>query len=230
MYFKFKKLYQFIISLIIGAFLLAGNAHAVIISTTGNLNLISAPTSVERGNLQSDTDIFGFSEVQNYTLTSDLYVNGMGAGTYMGTGTAASDVIGAGTMVNSYLFHADSITTLLSRFTATATFEEEIIGIIFERADLNSTDSILGNVGTTYSGLNPNSDYREFEAGAACGVNVVDCATISGDLRTLSLDLGTTSYIDQIRVITRASVNVPEPSSLILLLASFIMFRATRNH
>ncbi len=199
------------------AVLSTGMAKAAIISFSGDVSLISAPASVQRGAMESDTDLFGFSEVENYTLLSDLYVNGIGPGFYVGTGATATDTIAAGTVVDSYLFHVGPETNSSpSRYLGDVTFDVDILGIIFERNELNQTDPTLGLAGTLYSAGMPNSDFREFEAGGACGTDVYDCATISSDLRSLSLNLGTTTQIDQIRVIT-ATASVPEPASLSLL-------------
>jgi len=194
-----------------------GVSNASIISTSGDVTLISAPTSVGINALQSDSDLFGFSEVQNFTLLSDTYVNGTGSGLFTGTGNPATEMITAGTSVDSYLFHVDSVTaTPATRFFGDVTFGTDILGIIFERSELNQTDLTLGFAGTFYPGIEANSSFREFEFGTAgCGVGIFDCATISGDLRTLILDMGTTTQIDQIRVITAASV--PEPASIALM-------------
>jgi len=183
-------------------------SQASITGVSGNVQLIASPSSVILGALQSDTTIFGFNEVQNYTLTSDLFINGNGAGLHVGTGNAATNFITSGATINSYFFHVDSVSTDFSRFAGTISFDSNILGIIFERNELNNSDSILGAIATNY----PIDQNRNFEAGQ-CGTAVYDCATISANLREITLDLSTTSQIDQIRVITSP---VPVPATFFL--------------
>ncbi len=206
------------LSLLAVFFLLApvGATHAVIISASGDIAIGSAPASIALGGVKSDTQIFGFVEKQNYFLGESLFVNGTGSGLFMGTGLAATSFIGAGTSIDSYFFHSDSEITSGANFIADITFSSDILGIIFERQEHNLADAIIGNAGTIYPTAAVNSDFREFEAGTVCGGGLVfDCATVSVDLRSINLDLSNTAFIDQVRVITRATV--PEPHTLVLL-------------
>jgi len=189
-------------------------SYASIAGVSGNVQLIPSPSSVILGALQSDTTIFGFNEVQSYTLTSDLFINGSGAGLHVGTGNAATDFITSGATINSYFFHVDSVSTDFSRFAGTISFDSNILGIIFETNDLNLSDALLGASGTSYSTTEPESDFRGFEGdGSAICKGLFDCATISANLREITLDLGTTTQIDQIRVITSP---VPVPATFFL--------------
>lgn len=208
-----KNIHAFLISALLAP--VTGYANASIIGTSGDVSLIPQPASVQLGALASDTEIFGFDEVQHYTLSTDVYVNGVSPGLYTGTGMPGTEYIGAGTTVNSYLFHADSLSAAAS-FFGSVTFDSDILGIIFERNELNQSDSVLGLAGTLYPAGDVQSDFREFEGGGPCGTFVYDCATIGVDSRTLTLALGTTAYLDEIRVIT-GTASVPEPSSLGLL-------------
>jgi len=190
--------------------------QATIVSASGDIVIGAPPASLIADTLASDTVMFGFIEQQNFTLGADLAVNATGSGLFMGSGAAASSTIGAGTAIDSYFFHGDSVITTGVRLVADITFSTDILGIIFERQELNDADPLIGNPGTTYPAAQPDSDFREFEAGTACGaVSVVDCATVSADLRSINLDLNMTAFIDQIRVITRTSV--PESGTLPLL-------------
>ncbi len=206
------------LSLLAVFFMLAplGTTHAVIISASGDIADGPAPASVALGGLKSDTQIFGFVEKQNYTLGENLFVNGTGSGLFMGTGAVATSFVGAGTAIDSYFFHSDSELTSGVNLIADITFSSDILGIIFERREHNLADAIIGNAGTIYPTATLNSDFREFEAGDVCGFAFIwDCATVSADLRSINLDLSNTAFIDQVRVITRATV--PEPHTLVLL-------------
>lgn len=192
------------------------SVQATIVGASGDIVLGPPPASLIADSLASDTAVFGFIEQQNFSLGVDLAVNATGAGLFMGTGAPASSTIAAGTAIDSYFFHGDSAITTGVQLVADITFSTDILGIIFERQELNDADALLGNPGTTYPAARPDSDFREFEAGTTCGAgSVVDCATVSADLRSINLDLNMTTFIDQIRVITRASV--PESSTLALL-------------
>jgi len=189
-------------------------SYASITGVTGNVQLIPSPSSVILGALQSDTTIFGFNEVQNYTLTSDLFINGNGAGLHVGTGNTATGFIASGTKINSNLFHVDSVSADFTRFVGTIFFDHNILAIIFETNELNLSDAILGATGTSYSTTEPESDFRGFEGdGSAICKGLFDCATISVNLREITLDLGTSTQIDQIRVITSP---VPVPATFFL--------------
>ncbi len=125
---------------------------------------------------------------------------------------APTAVIASGTTVNSYFFHVDSVRTDFTRFNGTVFFDQEILAIIFGRNELNQSDSILGIPATQYSTTEPNSDFREFEGdGSVICKGLFDCATISTDLRSITLDLGTNTQIDQIRVIS-SPVPIPRYS------------------
>jgi len=201
-------------------------SYASIAGVSGNVQLIPSPSSVILGALQSDTTIFGFNEVQNYTLTSDLFINGNGAGLHVGTGNTATGFIASGTKINSHLFHVDSVSTDFTRFVGTVFFDRNILGVIFETNELNLSDALLGAPGTHYSTTEAESDFRGFEGdGSAICKGLFDCATISENLREISLDLGTTTQIDQIRVITSP---VPVPATFFLFasaLSGLIRFR-----
>ena len=188
------------------------NAQASITAVTGDIQVISAPASVSLGELQSDTTIFGFNEAQSYTLTSDLFINGSGAGLHLGSGpgNTATDFIASGTKLNSYLFHVEPVNTDITRFTGTVSFDSNILGIIFETNELNLSDTMLGATGTSYFSGN----FRGFEgSGSGPCIGLYDCATISANLREITLDLGTSTQLDQIRIITSP---VPLPATVFL--------------
>lgn len=205
-----KDIQFLLFSLLLIYFSSTHNAQASITGVTGDVQLIAAPASVSLGALQSDTTIFAFNEAQAYTLTSDLFINGSGAGLHLGTGNAATEFIASGTMLNSYLFHVEPVNPEIKRFTGTVSFDSNILGIIFETNELNLSDAMLGATGTSYSSGN----FRGFEgSGSGPCLGLYDCATISANLREITLELGTGSQLDQIRIITSP---VPVPATIFL--------------
>lgn len=199
-----------LLSFLIISFSHINNAQASITGVTGDVQLIATPASVNLSALQSDTTIFGFNEIQGYILTTDLFINGSGAGLHLGTGNTAIELTSSGTMLNSYIFHVEPVTPEITRFTGTVSFDSNILGIIFETNELNLSDAMLGATGTSYSSGN----FRGFEgSGSGPCLGLYDCATISENLREITLDFGTSTQLDQIRIITSP---VPVPATIFL--------------
>ena len=126
----------------------------------------------------------------------------------------------AGTTINSYFGHLDAAReidedclstpgctdTTRILYEGSMTFEEQIIGVIFdgEHSAFRDSNSVLG------------LDSVEYLFDGAFGTDgIQDLLTVSNDLRTLNFSINIQNYVDQFRVITYASV--PEPGSLALL-------------
>jgi PEP-CTERM motif len=206
-----------------GTIAVSPSAFADIVSTSGEVQLISPPASAKLGELTSDSTIFGFRERNNVLLAGDLAVDGTGAGTFVGP--VGGSVL-AGTRVASYLFHSNTASNLGSgtSLNGSVTFGTDILGIIFSRALLNGTDDLLGFPSTIYPSGDPDSGWRELESPgnvAACGLNTNDCVSVSADLHTLNFLWSTGQYIDEMRVVTA----VPEPSSLALAVLALLALR-----
>ena len=103
-------------------------------------------------------------------------------------------VLTTATVVNSYLVHYDPVGTSqnLTR-SASFTFGDEILGVVFVDTDLDASDATLGVPGTTYpTGV----------ADRGLEITGSDSYTISPDRRTLNVTLNAGLGADQLRVIT----------------------------
>lgn len=175
-------------SLIASAAALSFGANAAIINTTAEL--IAAPTSVaDDAPGAINTHIQGFDEIQNYTLLSDLAVNGGN--------------ISAGTTVSSHMIFLNSAGNTRISDSDIFEFDGDILGIMTDSKGLleAASNAILGASGTFYPG---SFNARGLEGG--------DSVSYAGN--TLNISMVVTEPGDWIRVVTAA--NVPEPGSLAL--------------
>ena len=207
---------------LLGALLAFNAARAEIISTTGAVVVIPAPSDVGVGALESDTQIVLFAERLGFSLGQDLPVNIASPGTSPDGGTAnlRPGTIALGTTVNSYLLHFDSATndTLIS-IGGSVTFSHDILGLIVHPATLNNTDGVVGIPGLNY----PSVGNRGLEL--TPGDTALDMVTLSADRRTVSFEFLNAQSTDQIRVITA----VPEPSTWLLLCVGGCALAAWRS-
>lgn len=166
---------------------------------------ISAPPSVEPGELTSASDVYIFFE-STTTLDAPLAVDISKAGLYNTANPSSPGAIPASTKVASYLIHHDSIGFLPNTAAVSFVFLQPILGIIINDANLNISDLLLGNPGTTYP---TDLAFRGLEV----PYNFLnDVVLWSGNQVTFTGKSTTALVIDQIRVITA----VPEPSTLTL--------------
>ncbi len=190
-------------------------ANAALVSYSANVEVITPPASVQLEQLVSDTKIRVFEE-STKTLAGSLPVDGIFSGDYPPLGREAYFSIASGTLVTSFLFHADlnGAPSNPIPFIASATFSNEIIGLIFFSSTLGQTDTAVGSAFTSYPQA-PSSDasFRGFEFGGVCAENTTDCVSLSQDRRTISLAWSVAEYSDQLRVI----VSVPTPATIALL-------------
>jgi hypothetical protein len=186
------------VGLALSATLLSAFASAGIVSTTGNVLLISPPPSVVvNSGLESDTTAFLFEEVLNYLLGSPAPVDFSVPGSY------SPGTIPVGTVVDSYYYHSDPIGADAANdqnYAGSITFDKEVLGIAALDASLNATQ-FLGAPGTLYDG------------GRALELALnVEGVLISANRRTVFFRNGANVAADDFRIIT-----VPEPATLALL-------------
>ncbi len=205
-----NKMTKMKIKLLVGmvASLFAVSANAALISVSGdastlgsNASIIAAPGDV-RDDAAYNTAQQGFDEIQNYTLTSDLMVDG--------------GMIASGTTIDSQMIFLNTgprnLGTLAEQFNVQWVFSGDILGVMSDRGGLLEFDSnnFLGAAGTIYPNLA--FGYRGLETKVgSCNMNLNDCYNFSGD--TLNLSMRVTEPGDWIRVITA----IPEPATVLML-------------
>lgn len=204
-----------------------------IIGTTGAVQVISPPSNVTIGKLESNTAVNTFVERQGFSLPTSVAVDI----TNPGTSPTGSDpsfspaTIGTGTLVNSYYMHFDAVgePSMPIELSGSITFSEPILGLIvgvkegqavgFVGNTLDLSNPVLGVPGTSYG----------FEAVdiATAGVGA-DSVTFSADRKTVDFDWFTGPSADNMRIVTQAT---PEPGtlSLIGLGALGLMMRRRRS-
>jgi len=196
--------------------LAAPAAHAgFIASTTGAVNVISAPPSALPGALTSDN--YQAWDESSGTLAAPVQLNMLGQpGSYDGLSnfTPLSGSLATGTKFDTVMVQLDPKTTFPAQSPiASLTFTGKIIGLALFNPALNATD-IYGNPSTVYpSSLPPIGTQSR-------GINMThnDRFSISSNGLTLSLQL-TAGFgaFEEIRVFLAPAVtSVPEPASLAL--------------
>jgi hypothetical protein len=115
--------------------------------------------------------------------------------------------IATGTWVNSYLLHAEPVgyETKLILYSGSYEFDEPILGVIITETNLEISDGILGRDGTTYEDRSDGQHSGlDFFGDTTRGIQ--DIITISGN--TVTLNIKAADKMDEVRVITLASVKV----------------------
>ena len=199
-----------IAAILVALTLLVPVAALAAISPTGSgfQRLDTPPSTIAVGHLENNDAMLVFAERTNFALPSAVTVDFTEANTYASPSDLDPTTIAAGTVVNSYYVHVDQTDTVSRQgLTATITFPEPIIGVILTDARLNASRSVLGVSTTTYPGAPVNSAHG-YELTGACPssprvANDQDCATLSNDRRTLTLDVTVYNITDDVRVLTQ---------------------------
>ncbi len=176
---------------LVSGFAFAPESRAYLHGGSGDVSIISPPSSVLPTGISDPTKMLAFDEQQGVTLATPLKVDFSAVGTY--TNTIKAQYIGAGTAVDSHYVTSNRGASGTSIRHATLTFAQDILGVIATRSKLDSSD-VLGNVSTNYGGAYPS---RELEFGSGGDwVQIVDA-------RTLLIHLNSSTVVDQVRVITK---------------------------
>ncbi len=190
--------------------LIANIAAADIVGTAGTGLVISAPVSLEVGEVDSATTIFAINERQNFVLPYDLAVDFSGHGDLGTIASLRGGVIPAGSRVSSHLIHMDTDTDVHMLIEASFTFDQPILGVIVTRNGLVASDVDLGFATTLYS----LSDYRGVE------LDALDRVSVDLETNSVWVRMRQSTEIDEVRVITGV---VPAPGSLALLGATGVL-------
>jgi hypothetical protein len=166
------------------------------------VQIAAPPSDVQGSDPTSNDHAFIWSERSALVLPMSVSVDMTKIGTSdSGNNYSPSPgTIAAGTRVDTYLIHSDPVGSGTQNYVASVTFDTPILGIIDRIEGLASTDSLLGNPGTTYPG---NSTDRGLEAPDSL-------VWVSNNGLTLNFTTG--AFVDEARVIVAA---VPEPSTLV---------------
>jgi hypothetical protein len=166
------------------------------------------PSSLAPEAFANDDSLHVFLEQSGVTLPSNLVVDFTAAGQYNDLSDLPDPVptISAGTVVNSYIVHADQIGTEHPvAFRATLTFPDVILGVALRDGTLVAGSGLLGAPSSHY----PTAVHIGFELSAT---GIADRAATAQDSVTLtpsghSLVIAATVYdvVDQLRVITAAT-------------------------
>lgn len=198
----------------IGAtFIIAPSAFADTPITSGAVQWVATPPSdVSSNNWESNTYIRAFAEQQNLKLTQSLATDISVAGTSPSGSSEnlSPSSIASGTIIDCYMLHFDkngSNSTVVGA-TGSITFDEPILGLLVTADSQNAANTLLGLPGVTYSTGGDHGADLTPDGGANR-----DSVTLSSELRTVTVDLNTNYYADDLRIITA----VPEPTSIFLL-------------
>jgi hypothetical protein len=178
-----------------------------LIQTSGSMDVIPAPPSVDFDDLESNTLIRVFPERQNVELSQDISVNAVVPGRYekLADLPEPAPTIQAGTVVSSYLLHFDTVDGD-HQVTGKVEFDTEVLGVCVLAEELFASDGMLGAPGTSYpSSSDPEGFIRQLEFGAI----VDDWITIEPDGRSVTLHPRVENWNDQMRIITRGAVSDP---------------------
>jgi len=216
-----------ILTCVLVLFPCAISASAANVTTLGAISLVAPPPDVRLNALRDDTTIWAFAEQQNVLLAAPLTFSITQPGTSPSGGNINNSPgdVSAGTRVNSYYLHYESVTGTGNHNVLTSgsiTFDTDILGIAIYNARLNQSDAALA-LGTT---LYPHNQERELDIAdnSIYGQDGNDRITLSADRRTVFLEIGNTGGLDQVRIVTA----VPEPSAFWLALSSAMSVTAWR--
>lgn len=143
------------------------------------------------------TRIFAFKERESCELGADVTVDIAEPGYYTNNYGAKPKVISAGTMVDSYFLHYDSVGNQNTQTTGWVGVPEDIIGLIVTDGRLDASDNILGHPGTVYHtgrknrGFENNAEQITFEPGRRkLTINRFQISYPGEDVRILTLPSG----------------------------------------
>lgn len=173
-------------------------ASVAVVSSSGEVQQISAPASVLQGALESDTQIQLFGEQGGVTLSAGATADITNPGTYSNAASLTTGTIPAGTKVDSYYLHSDPVgisSNVVQLLSGGVTFPTNVLGVVILDPSLTASNPALGVAGTQYP-----TTGRGLTLGSP-----TDTVILSADQRTLTLHLSASNATKGVRVITVAN-------------------------
>ena len=175
------------------------------ITLSGNVAMVAPLADVRVGGSPNNDNIRVFVE-KTGVLAAPLAVDFTAPGTYTSRPTAV--ILPKGQNYKDYFFHSENRTGTNSRtYSGSITFDSPILGVIFSTGLLTLSDIPLGLPTTQYPTLDI---YRGLE------FNGGEKVKFTGP-NTLDFTFVTAGNVDQMRVLTAGTADVPEPGSIALL-------------
>ena len=171
----------------------AGSTSADIIEVGGDAVLAEPPANIALNQWESNTEIPGFFERQT-TLLADLELDHVNTGLVDDESLLVPGFVSAGTAVQSYLFHADSVDGFDALLSGYVVFDAPILGVLIRTASMNGTDDFLGREDVEYG----KTSGRRLELPPSS----LDTFEISGDRMRLDFTLKFGQAYDEIRILT----------------------------
>jgi len=198
------------------ALLFLANAGAMTVS--GNISLLSAPpVSNTSGNLTSTTNAFLWSEQSDLSLLSPIRIDvipyrnnttGLYKRNKNRVQSTWSEALAPGSY-DSFMLHMDT-TKRKTNLTGSITFDTDIVGIIFKRKALGTSDPIFGTPSTFYDGTDKSRGFGLKDK--------KNWFSISPDRRTFAFQsLVTRENINELRILSQGQsqiATVPLPASI----------------
>jgi hypothetical protein len=192
--------------------------HGGIAGTSGDIEVVAPPASVQPQAYESSSEIRVFLESEK-TLAS-VPVNAVLPGTYHAYSDFVDQTLVPNGPIDSYFIHYDVVGQTLAQASGSITFDEPILAVIGRSLTLQQTDRTLGAPGTLY----PTSRFnRELEYETRGNY---DFFRLDPDGHTIFVQVEDSTDVDQIRVITAA----PEPSTMALALVSMTLLFGFRSY
>lgn len=190
-------------------------ARSDIIGVGGAAVIAEPPASIANNHWESNTEIRCFFERQTM-LGSSLGLDHVTTGLVNGSSLLAPGSVAAGTTVQSYLVHADSVAAFSDLLSGYITFDTPILGVLVNTQSLVGSDGLLGRPGITYG----DSSARGLELQPAG-----DFFAISADRTRLDFTLKFETVYDELRIVTA----VPEPATLAMLFIPGLLYCRRRR-
>lgn len=201
----------------------SGAAHATIVGYTNCTGALSCSVTATPPNPvtanPNDGILLGWNEVQNTTLTSDLFVDRVfdASAPFVSSDGSGGFIIAAGTIVSSHYFQWDPGNGSSTRVDATINLDSQVFAFITDTQKLFDSDAALGL---------PGLDYNDF---GLRGLESNDATNFNGEDVDISWSAGNPG--DWTRLITAFSpaAAVPEPGAIALLGLGFAGLILTRR-